>query len=105
MTNKISEEQFVIYRTPWIKITSIEQARTETAFLHKTYILRMYNVISYFNNSGGGFLRTSVNTKSINQYLQQIVEDAENGELPSKYSIGMNVGFGEEGVNTKIFEE
>ena len=104
MAEQNLERQLIIYEAPFTQITSVEQARAETAFLHKAYDLGMYNKMLYTNSLSGGF-HSDVNAENINQHLQQIVGDAENGNLPSKYSIGMNVGFDGERVNTRVFEK
>ncbi len=103
MTEQTLEKQLVIYEAPFTQITSVKQARAETAFLHKAYSLGMYNKMMYFSGRGRGF-HSDVNVGNINQHLQQIVEDAESGDLPSRYSVGMNVGFDGERVNTRVFE-
>ena len=104
MTKQSLEKQLVIYESPFTQITSMEQARAEVAFLHKAYALGMYNKMLYSAEKGGGF-HSDVNAENINRRLGQIVEDAEAGRLPSKYSIGMNVGFDGKRVNTEIFEK
>ena len=105
MTTKNLRKHLVIYETPFTQITSVEQARVETAFLHKAYSLGIYNKILYFGGGKGGGFHSSVNAKNINQQLEEIVEDAKAGNLPSRYSIGLNIDFDGKIVNTRIFEK
>ena len=102
MNKEKLEKQLVIYESPDTEITSVEQARAEVAFLHKAYSLGMFNKMLYLGN--GGFHK-SINADNIESSLDEIVKEAEKGNFPHRYSIGMNVGFDGTKVDTKIFEE
>ncbi len=80
----------IVYETSFVKISSVERAVEEANFLRKAYSLGMYNKMFYDREDGGGFVEP-VNSGNLERLLGKIVNDAREGYLPVRYSIGLNV--------------
>jgi len=85
-------EQKIVYESPMLKITSLDQAEKEASFLQKAYSLGMFNkMIWLVENQCNGYIGSIENNNELDRQLNRLTDTAKKGNLPIEYSVGMNI--------------